>query len=63
MEEKDDRSVEEKSTEADLIDRIDAHRNVLVNGPTGVGKSIIACALGNSTARAGYTVLYIRAPL
>ena len=41
---------------------ITAHRNVLVTGPTGVGKSFIACALGNAAARAGYTVLYIRAP-
>jgi DNA replication protein DnaC len=35
---------------------------VLVTGPTGVGKSYIVCALGNAAARAGYTVLYIRAP-
>ncbi len=41
---------------------IDAHRNVLVTGPTGIGKSYIACALGNAAARAGYTVLYTRAP-
>ncbi len=41
---------------------ITAHRNVLVSGPTGVGKSFIACALGNAAARAGYTVLYVRAP-
>jgi len=41
---------------------IAAHRNVLISGPTGIGKSYIACALGNSAARAGYTVLYIRAP-
>ena len=41
---------------------ITAHRNVLISGPTGVGKSYIACALGNAAARAGYTVLYIRAP-
>ena len=39
-----------------------AHRNVLISGPTGIGKSFIACALGNSAARAGYTVLYMRAP-
>ena len=39
-----------------------AHRNVLITGPTGIGKSFIACALGNSAARAGYTVLYLRAP-
>ena len=41
---------------------VTAHRNVLVSGPTGVGKSFIACALGNAAARACYTVLYIRAP-
>ena len=41
---------------------IDAHRNVILTGPTGVGKSWISCALGNMAARAGYTVLYIRAP-
>lgn len=40
---------------------IPAHRNVLISGPTGIGKSFIACALGNSAARAGYTVLYLRA--
>jgi len=39
-----------------------AHRNVLLSGPTGIGKSYIACALGNAAARAGYTVLYMRAP-
>jgi len=37
-------------------------RVALVTGPTGIGKSFIACALGNSAARAGYTVLYTRAP-
>jgi len=41
---------------------ITACRNVLISGPTGVGKSFIACALGNAAARAGYTVLYMRAP-
>jgi DNA replication protein DnaC len=41
---------------------VPAHRNVLISGPTGVGKSFIACALGNAAARAGYTVLYLRAP-
>jgi DNA replication protein DnaC len=41
---------------------IPAHRNVLICGPTGIGKSFIACALGNAAARSGYTVLYLRAP-
>jgi DNA replication protein DnaC len=38
------------------------HRHVLLTGPTGVGKSYLACALGNLAARLGYTVLYLRAP-
>lgn len=38
------------------------HRNVLLSGPAGIGKSYIACALGNAAARAGYTTLYTRAP-
>jgi DNA replication protein DnaC len=41
---------------------VSAHRNILISGPAGVGKSFIACALGNAAARAGYTVLYVRAP-
>jgi len=41
---------------------LDAHRTVLITGPTGIGKSYLACALGNFAARAGYTVLYMRAP-
>ncbi len=39
-----------------------AHRNALISGPTGIGKSFVVCALGNAAARAGYTVLYVRAP-
>ena len=38
------------------------HQNVLLTGPSGVGKSYIACALGNFAARQGHTVLYLRAP-
>jgi len=33
-----------------------------LSGPTGVGKSYLACALGNLAARLGHTVLYLRAP-
>jgi len=41
---------------------IEARRNVLVSGPTGIGKTYLACALGNLAARGGFTVLYQRAP-
>jgi len=41
---------------------IASHRSILITGPTGIGKSYISCALGNSAARAGYTTLYARAP-
>lgn len=41
---------------------IDAHRNVIFTGSTGLGKSWIACALGNLAARTGMTVAYLRAP-
>ena len=36
------------------------HNNVLVMGPTGVGKSFISCALGNQAARGGVSVRYQR---
>ncbi len=38
------------------------HLNVLVTGPTGVGKSYLACALGQAACRRGMRVLYRRAP-
>lgn len=41
---------------------IAAGRNVLLTGPTGIGKSWLACALGNFAAREGFTVSYQRAP-
>ncbi len=36
--------------------------NVLITGATGVGKTWLACALGQQAARSGFTVLYVRAP-
>jgi DNA replication protein DnaC len=41
---------------------IHEHLNVLVCGPTGVGKSYLACALGQSACRKGMRVLYRRVP-
>jgi DNA replication protein DnaC len=34
--------------------------NCLITGPTGVGKSWLACALGHKACREGYSVLYLR---
>ena len=36
------------------------HLNVLICGPTGVGKSWIACALAHSACRNGHSALYLR---
>ena len=39
-----------------------AHRNVLVTGPTGVGKTFLACALAHAAIRRGHTALYLGVP-
>ncbi|WP_217647720.1 ATP-binding protein, partial [Alicyclobacillus macrosporangiidus] len=39
---------------------LNAHHNILITGPTGVGKSYIACALGNFACRQGRTTRYFR---
>ena len=36
------------------------HQNILLTGKTGLGKSYIACALGNQACRLGYTTTYLR---
>jgi len=41
---------------------IDAHEGVLICGPTGIGKSWLACALGQKACRLNRSVLYVRAP-
>jgi DNA replication protein DnaC len=38
------------------------HAHLVIGGPTGVGKSWLACALGHKACREGYSVLYKRAP-
>jgi DNA replication protein DnaC len=36
--------------------------NVIITGPTGVGKSFISCALGHRACLEGFGTLYFRAP-
>ena len=43
-------------------DWVRQHRNLLVTGPTGTGKSWIACALGHKACRENLSVLYQRVP-
>jgi DNA replication protein DnaC len=39
-----------------------SHRNVIVVGPTGVGKTFLACALAHRACREGMSSFYIRTP-
>ena len=41
---------------------IRSHHNLILIGPTGVGKTYLACALGNSAIRQGISALYLRMP-
>ena len=52
----------DRSVVADLLqcDWIDKTRNVLVTGPTGTGKTWLACAMAVAAARRGITVAYRR---
>ena len=40
---------------------VERHDNIFVLGPTGVGKSFVACALAQKACRDGYSALYTRA--
>lgn len=48
--------------ELETCNWIDEHKNILITGATGVGKTYLACALGQLACRRGYRVLYRRTP-
>jgi DNA replication protein DnaC len=43
-------------------DWVRRHHNIIITGPTGVGKTFLACALTNKACREGYRAFYIRSP-
>jgi DNA replication protein DnaC len=54
-----DRSVMMSLSSCDWIQK---HQNLIISGPTGVGKTFLACSLANKACREGYRSFYIRAP-
>ncbi len=54
----------EKSVMVNLIscNWIRNHQNLLISGPTGVGKTFLACAVAQKACREGFRTLYLRSP-
>ncbi len=53
-----------KDTVAQLLtfDWVRHHRNIIIEGPTGTGKTHLACVLGQAACEQGMSVRYLRAP-
>jgi DNA replication protein DnaC len=54
----------DKATFLSMVDSkwVEHHHNVIVVGPTGVGKTFIACALAQRAIRDGHRAIYVRVP-
>lgn len=51
----------DKITELGRLDFIDVGENIIIIGPPGVGKSMIATGIGMNAVSAGYKVLFVNA--
>src|SRR5665213_4494034 len=51
----------DKTTFLSLVNSpwVENHHNVMIMGPTGVGKTFLACALAHSAIRDGHSALYV----
>lgn len=45
------------------LDFLSNHQNIVITGPTGCGKTYLACAIGNKSCIEGYKVKFIKLPL
>ncbi len=54
----------DKTTLRSLVDSpwVANHHQVMIVGPTGVGKTFVACAIANRAIRDGASALYVRVP-
>jgi DNA replication protein DnaC len=54
----------DKATFLSMVDSkwVQHHHNVIIVGPTGVGKTFIACALAHRAIRDGHRAIYVRVP-
>jgi DNA replication protein DnaC len=44
------------------LEFINQHKNIIITGATGCGKTYLACAIGNKACTEGYTVKFVKLP-